>query len=606
VSEGLEGWAVDSDYYNRRIRKLGSVLAVPIELNPGEHLRDATLRGISINGHAYTKVAVELTKARSFRSLSALTSIAASQEIDSLVDVLGIRRDSEDLKRMLSQPQTGSRIYVSFFGQTIRRSYFTRRRRVSPLALRINEYQRAIWAVRWISFDTETMEALLDHCPVCTRPLGWAISFGVSRCEHCKADLRDFPQSKVNTQDEEALKFFTDTVNPVVSESEFAQKWPTIYPASTRGEIFEFIVRLAMECQRFQKGQRGAITSVENEHLESAGRAVLNWPTGFTDLMDGLQNDQSDALRNLCKDAQLTRATRLRLQQFLRVRDRRSAIFSPSGHRSGLNTGDLQRFHASELGATPISEPRSEFGCRPEVVIQLARTIKSIRQRAQTLGLPVTDVIDLHLDGFLDDLAPDLQSLGIVPRCPSRKVDLARLLAGIKARSHGGTRLSTARFTFDQTLSARFSDIVKAILAEEIVVSLGPASTRGFMYDIFVENLESLCAVVGRSARNLGLESVSLTVLDVAMFMGKSRGVATMGIKSLHMSNRLTVSSFSEARNSSVFSFELECLQRLHGQSGERVHDKLVSAGVPHIKGQGITVWSRNEALDCLALKNLN
>jgi hypothetical protein len=111
---------------------------------------------------------------------------------------------------------------IEFFGTSIRKQFREPSiRRVSPRALDRGLYHRAVWDLRPFSFDPETKEFLLDSCPKCHLKLGWRRVHAPQHCDKCiddrgfpAVDLRDFPQSLVEVEDDEALNFVTGLVDP--------------------------------------------------------------------------------------------------------------------------------------------------------------------------------------------------------------------------------------------------------------------------------------------------------------------------------------------------------------------------------------------------------
>ena len=89
-----------------------------------------------------------------------------------------------------------------------------------------------------MSFDPSTKERLIDACPQCNRTLGWTRTYGVAYCDYCSrpkvfgqftwlypaVDLRDFPQPKVEVEDEEALDFLTGLIDPSPKRKERSRK----------------------------------------------------------------------------------------------------------------------------------------------------------------------------------------------------------------------------------------------------------------------------------------------------------------------------------------------------------------------------------------------
>ncbi|MBY5545994.1 hypothetical protein HFO61_03915 [Rhizobium leguminosarum] len=595
----------DDGYFRRRYEQLGKILPVAIDLNPGEHLKDATLRALSLNGYNRTEVAIEFTNARSFRSLSAFKSLSASSEIESLVDFLGIRRNADHLKKMLCNRETGSRALVPFFGQPIPRSHFATARRVAPSALKLKNFQRAIWAIKWIGFDPETMEMLIDQCPSCTVRLGWETSFGVSRCDSCGCDLRDFPQPIMGPSDGQALRFFVDTVDPETSDHDFRHRWLSTGPADSRVEAFELVVRIAMECERSERRRRGAVIDINARHLERAARAVLEWPTGLMNLVEQLDGtcEQSNALRNLYSDLSLARNVRKSLKKQLDVRDRRreilriderSSLLEPAVYSaSSLVTSELRR------GGSRWYRRGKEKADHP---LEVVRSVRSVRNLSTKLGLSVTDIFDLYLNGYLDEISADLSSIGIQRGKAPRHIDLVAHFSRLRSRSTDGVRLSTARFALDRVISASFSNVVEAILSGELPAYLGRSSGRGLFHDLYIQDMKGLRDVITNSIADVADRHVPITIADVAMLMGKSCKLGASAIRALGASDSLTLHRLAEARAFHMLSFEVECYQRLVGYKRTRpIYDELSSAGLSQIKFDKLTLWSTTEVLEWLA-----
>lgn len=171
---------------------------------------------------------------------------------DVLAEVLGTE---PALVRGLYQRRVDDR-QIDFFGANLRAIHReTRLRRVSPRSLRNRGYIKAIWSVRPLTFDPETRETLISHCPVCGGKLGYTKTWGVEFCEHCVeidqdglptpvVDLRDYPQPLVEVDDEEGLDFVVSLLDPHFANRSASGLHDDLVELG-RGELFELAVALA-------------------------------------------------------------------------------------------------------------------------------------------------------------------------------------------------------------------------------------------------------------------------------------------------------------------------------------------------------------------------
>ncbi|MBY3117314.1 hypothetical protein [Rhizobium laguerreae] len=583
-----------------------------IQLQPGEHIRDAVFRAIEQNGFVRTNLALRLAGASSFRSLSALTSLANSDEIIRLVDVLGLRRDAERLHELLANGSVQGRQYVSFFGHHLRRSQFAVSRRVAPSVLRKDEYQRAIWSVRWLSFDPETMEQLLDKCPVCRSTLGWAMTRGVCYCDKCadpKVDLRDFPQPHVEADDEEALRYVVETIDPLISDSTFASRWQAGYPAQSRGELFEFGVQIAMECERHQSGRRGSVESIAPKSLALAGRALLKWPSGLVDLVDRLSSSRCDLriLQYLQHDALLSTSVRGDLKELVDVQMRRRAIANFQGVAkppvTTAHTASQAPMRNARTALMELIKRPGQVTDRLEVSFRVVRDVKSVRLKSRELGISVPDVIELYLAGFLCSLRPDLCPIGINPET-DREIDVSEhhFFASAANRSRLGIDLATLRFILDQDLSTSWSQVMQAIMAGKLPTCRYTLSGLGLLHDLRVDDFAAATAVFRDSEPSLGFHDVSITHAEMGLTFGKSRALAAKIIKQFDWHGKATLAKLVDLRRTNIFGFELLGLGAMKGTYIKRLSEKLSKAGIPHVGRDGLTLWDRTQSLQFLGL----
>jgi hypothetical protein len=213
---------------------------------------------------------------------------------------------------------------IDFFGEPLRAFYRDAQgRRVSPRALKIGEWMRAMWSVRVFGFDPVTKETLIDSCPVCGKPLGWTLTYGVAFCDHCYrpeeflgaiwkypgVDLRDFPQPLVEVDDIQALDFVTNLIDPAPGKKEAARRLvPEMWSALSNGDVFEVVLHFAsmQNAERWDRkgnGIRRRMKSGEGwdkftpEVLSVAGRALLDGRAGLDRFGDFLRSEGKDKPR---------------------------------------------------------------------------------------------------------------------------------------------------------------------------------------------------------------------------------------------------------------------------------------------------------------------
>jgi len=590
---------VDDDYFQRRSEKIGKVLPVAIDLNPGEHLRDAALRAISLNGYNRTKIVVEFTNGRSFKSLSALKSLSNSSEIESLVDFLGIRRSADHLRKMFSNMETGSRALVSFFGQPIARSHFATARRVAPSALKLRNHQRAVWAIKWIGFDPESMEMLIDRCPSCAVPLGWETTYGPSRCGCCRCDLRDYPQPTERPSDGQAVRFFVDTVDPETSDYDFWNRWSELHPELSqlgRGELFQFAVQTA---SRFDKTSAGWGRSLNLRSIERAGRAILEWPNSFDQLLAPKKDerDDEDDISALCSDPTLSFNLRSLLKErknkcLERVvvqkvcRSTSSSIPSAPIRMSGpMRRGrvELRRLtvRAGEIHAV-------------EAAVAMLRSSPKARGLARDIGLPVPHLVDLHDEGLLPELDAVLGSLKTAtdPHF-NLGVSLLDQLEPFKrtAVAREAMPLFHLAFALGGSNGKQWNRIFKAIIAGTITVAW--RSGMPLVHNLYIPNPNSLARVLSSGAMRSQSDFIPLSQADVAAWFGRSRATIHNLVRHDLMPPNPTGIDVAEFRKNWMFLSEVRDLAFLNGMALPNAPKLLAASSLARVAIGDTTIWSR-------------
>ncbi|MDB5555357.1 MAG: hypothetical protein JWL86_5341 [Rhizobium sp.] len=239
-----------------------------------------------------------LAEVRPFGNVSGVSIV--ERHVDGLATLFSQNR-SEIARRL--HPKSPFDHYkgeaIDFFGTKIRTQYLeTIFRRVSPRALALSPYHRAVWDLRPFCFDPTTRELLLDTCPVCNHRMRWTFVRGPTHCEVCvdgsgwaATDLRDHPQPLVDIADEEAIGFVTDLVDVDPDKRSRARKLlPSALTDASNSDVFEAVMAIA-SC--FRPEVFGKMKTVGRplrakdfvgfgpDLLEIAGRMIIGGEMGF-------------------------------------------------------------------------------------------------------------------------------------------------------------------------------------------------------------------------------------------------------------------------------------------------------------------------------------
>ncbi|WP_159731622.1 TniQ family protein [Methylosinus sp. Ce-a6] len=221
--------------------------------------------------------------------------------------------------------------FFSFFGTPLRSIYLDQyRRRVSPTSLKASDHHRALWDIRPLSFCIESREILLSRCPSCSAEFRWRWTFGCAFCEMCGIDLRNFPQDKIDIDDDEALDFVVGLIHPDSTRKDKARSIAKGGFAANievdLGDLFEFVIAVAstIAMGSFGKGL-GKIPRVNKvdqfswmtpDILCKAGRVLIG-PNGFERYLEEMRSRSSGARAALGPQAQFGPAALLKSDSFL-------------------------------------------------------------------------------------------------------------------------------------------------------------------------------------------------------------------------------------------------------------------------------------------------
>lgn len=191
---------------------------------------------------------------------------------------------------------------VHFHGVPIRKRFREATlRRVSPLALRSSPHHRAVWELRPLNFDLETLETLTDQCPVCLQKLDWYHSVGAWRCGRCRddhglpnVDLRDFPQPLQGSDGRTSFRYLFD----LVSHDEqirraAAERAHPAWDVAQPWELFDLGVTLAgmltLNAESWRGGWRGTpdgLRSLSPDALSTGADIILKGEPAFDAFAD--------------------------------------------------------------------------------------------------------------------------------------------------------------------------------------------------------------------------------------------------------------------------------------------------------------------------------
>lgn len=422
----------------------------PVTPLPDENLAGLIARAAGANIYPHARDVLSLAGLETIRP-----ETIVSRHHDNVVELADVLGTTPGQLTALFQPALDER-QIDFFGTNLRIKHReTRLRRVSPRALADKAYVRAIWSVKPLSFDPSTRETLISRCPVCDGKLGFTQTWGVEFCEHCIGndedglpipivDLRDFLQPLVEVDDEEALDFVVALIDPNSNGRQFSLH--DTLTGMSRGDLFEMALALAAAIGAENEGVEvnSAAGSRRKEgagpkELAMAGRALLNWPTGFDELprQFATSAEKRSGQWALYKEfgalAQLRNDVHLHDTAKAAVTDRLNAAMSdvkPSativrkttralpggtyiGVRQLLREVPVASKTTSRMGAHPdmIIHRQSEDPMAPVLfrswqavrVLRHFQNLTSEGSLCAALGLPPDAIRDLVNTGFIDD-----------------------------------------------------------------------------------------------------------------------------------------------------------------------------------------------------------
>jgi hypothetical protein len=522
---------------------------VPAEPYPDESLAGLIVRATAMNFRRNPLMAL--------RRFGILTTRPASLCVrpPSLAETIARMAGTHDVERIAQKfhvPIQGRGGWSNFFGEPLRDFYRElKKRRVAPTSLKNGEYVRAMWALKPLSFDPVTKETLIDACPKCDRVLGWTLTYGVAFCDHCSRpekfmhfswhypglDLRDFPQPKVEVEDEEALDFVTGLIDPLPGRKEAARRLvPEIWSDVSNGDLFEVAMSFSsmLNAERWHFRQtlsrrRRTVSrwedSITPRVLSIAGRAIIDGQAGFEEFGNILLHEGENKPREttygkgneigplgtsdkiLCVEARSV-IGHMADAYMLSRRDPDMQTLSQLAKKYGTHRTALAALAASRLIPTVIHHQlekapvlMSDSALAP--LMRQMRQMVSAVAAAPRIGVHRMYLPDLEKRGLLTRVdGPVLKLVKSDTYYTKDSVDaLVKKLGGRKARLERPVRLQVAL----RTLECRhvpWSDLVAAVADGRLkVFSLKAAGSLGER--LAVADLDALAGIIqsGSAAR---------------------------------------------------------------------------------------------------------
>ncbi len=444
--------------------------------------------------------------------------------------------------------------FVDFHGVAVRAAYREGgRRRVSPLSLRASPHHRAIWDLLPFGFCPESMESLIDACPVCRKPLRWRRTVGIPFCESCvddegdpTVDLREHPGHVFEVADMEALRLATGIVDPDPTRRVVARKLlPSVFDGFTEGDIFEAIVALACAITTDPGASRGIMRRMKTladfsritpEALALAARTLICWPNAFHELAERVrgQAEQRDGhygvrkelgpLLMLTRDPHLAptmkEMVRAEIDTNMAATSAIAAVRRVDNHREeewitvqaaaarfGINRKMLGKL-ADELGAR-----RVEGAVRSPVLLRVAQVERFAAERADLmpastaairLGLPSVAVAGLAQAGMIRRLDGPVLKM-VVGDVYYARSSVEALVSDLLERARTGTAPRSGSIRLSKAAKRLgggqqpWPAILAAIVAGDLAVHLVPGDNAALTTQVGIVGMEAIVRVVNAS-----------------------------------------------------------------------------------------------------------
>ncbi|MEW6451377.1 MAG: hypothetical protein AB1490_12040 [Pseudomonadota bacterium] len=550
-------------------------------LDPGAPFPDESLLGFYTRvaaDHCFRSIPHALQKAGIVTSHPSSLPVSAADAAERLA--FSLKQDPAAVLERMYRESTGRPIMIDFFGTGIRKSFReAMHRRVSPSALRVAPYHRAIWEIKLFSFCPDTKELLLERCPVCNLRFGWLRTNGIQYCDSCKktskrgsVDLRDVSQPMIGSHDEAGLNFICDLVHPLQQRKDRARRaLRPPFAEYSNSQLFEFAIALACAEASDRSGKtlerpkrHDDYSRLTPDILSHAGRAVLDWPAGFHAIAGAVRSKAGARPSFFGLGKELGPLTTIRREAS--IADRLRQLVSDAIDENMKDTAKLmptarRREHRNRADLITTSDATSIYGFNRAVLVRLARdkvlqcfrsdggnrspslfvktevnALWHAKQLAETetstakrLGIPLRYVHDLARLGLIKLMTGPVNNLRGYSRCYTKSsVDALISQVGQRVRKEplpeNADRIDTP-VSLGRIGTEAWANIVREILDGNIAVWRVADENAPLLRALAVDERHRVTEIFRRSARSseCGASTIdALTYKEGAKFIDTS------------------------------------------------------------------------------------
>ena len=179
--------------------------------------------------------------------------------------------------------------FIDFNGLVLPRSHLElRSRRISPIALLNSTHHRQAWLMAVLPYCPETLERLVNTCPLCGFTLGWVNAAGIGRCENCLKIIPPNPLPSLTDNLAENYRLFADLLSLQPSKRASAVAiMPKRLRKLTPGELARLAMRCGLDCAK-RESKRAWQTRVGSLPPDRIAQTVAHgisllrsWPNGI-------------------------------------------------------------------------------------------------------------------------------------------------------------------------------------------------------------------------------------------------------------------------------------------------------------------------------------
>lgn len=583
------------------------VLPVPVIPRPEEGIFEFVVRAAAENGFTNANRLWSFINNHGYRhpKFVAWKPAITNENEASLAQSFGCRL--EDLSG-LSESAT-SRGLTNFRGIEFRNTLIAKAvRRVAPRALRNGRHLRFAWRLTPLTFDLSTRELLLDRCPRCDQPLGFHSTVGVEYCDKCfsieswppdRLDLRDHPQALVDLDDEQAVNFVANLIDPYSDSDQWGRHVADELRVLSRGQLFDFVVTLAGCFQNHGSPNLGARVApaglstpgrpLEPHFVAEAARVMLEWPQGLhrvAEFWSSLHAHINPLLRSL-RSSRLPRQFVGRVSMIMRDGRNMTNAIAAMGRggffcaRAGRAKGEETVEHVSAFGRKPqreidlISKLRSERpeqgGLNLQARVAVWRAMPDVSQFAQALGLPFVSFAPLCESGVLPPglLVSPPSSLGFAKAAESVSAALVRMAVAGEPPPIA-VRLDVACSSLSFHFPLQWAKVFSALLDGRLRYWRDRRRSKAVIPSIWVEDFTLLRDLL-RSERptweTSALKFCSLTSRDAGLCLCTPSYAASLLQRNGKIEGDLTLANINQFRVLFLRASEITCRMRMNGCS---------------------------------------